>query len=338
MSALQSGQVSQLLLPFLQLGEDTLDAFEKGLSKAIETDLLAMTVKQGDPAAFEYLRPSSLEEALQYLADLGEDAKIMSGGQSLIPVLNMRLSTPKYLIDIGRVEDLSYIREEDGYLVIGALTKHRDVEFSPLVRKLCPLLIEAVRWIGHPQIRLRGTIGGSIAHADPSAELPCVIAALRGEIVIAHADGEETVTPDEFFLTYLLTSLQPDQMIKELRFPILPETAGYEFTEVSRRHGDFALVEIAAVIDLDENNEITLARLAAGGANPVPCVLEDAEEFLIGKEPTDEVLEEASVLASEQVEPDSDLHGSVEYRRSLVKALTKRALQTALKRAGGTKG
>lgn len=136
----------------------------------------------------------------------------------------------------------------------------------------------------------------------------------------------------------MLTSLQPDQMIKELRFPILPETAGYEFTEVSRRHGDFALVEIAAVIDLDENNEITLARLAAGGANPVPCVLEDAEEFLIGKEPTDEVLEEASVLASEQVEPDSDLHGSVEYRRSLVKALTKRALQTALKRAGGTKG
>ncbi|WNC15184.1 xanthine dehydrogenase family protein subunit M [Brevibacillus brevis] len=287
------------------------------------------------PAAFEYLRPSSLQEALQFLSERGEDAKIISGGQSLIPVLNMRLSTPKYLIDIGRVEDLSYIREEDGYLVIGALTRHRDVECSPLVKERCPLLAEAVRWIGHPQIRQRGTIGGSIAHADPSAELPCVIAALRGEIVIAHADGEETVSPDEFFLTYLLTSLQPDQMVKELRFPIMPETSGYEFTELSRRHGDFALVEIAAVVDLDEAGEISLARLAAGGANPVPCVLTDAEEFLIGKRPDEEVLEEASVLASEQVEPDGDLHGSVEYRRSLVKTLTKRALQTAIKRAGG---
>lgn len=287
------------------------------------------------PASFEYLRPTSLEEALQYLADLGEDAKILSGGQSLIPVLNMRLSTPKYLIDIGRVEGLSYIREEDGYLAIGALTKHVDLEKSPLVKQHAPLLLEAVQWIGHPQIRQRGTIGGSIAHADPSAELPCVLAALRGEIVIAHADGEETIAPEEFFLTYLLTSLQPDQMIKEIRFPILSETAGYAFTEVSRRHGDFAIVEVAAVIDLDENNEITLARLAAGGANPVPCVMDSVEEFLVGKMPDEAVLDEASEMASECVEPDGDLHGSAEYRRSLVKTLTKRALQTAIKRAGG---
>lgn len=287
------------------------------------------------PASFEYLRPTNLQETLRYLADLGDDAKILSGGQSLIPVLNMRLSTPKYLIDIGRVEELSYIREEDGFLAIGALTKHWEVEQSELVKRHCPLLLEAVRWIGHPQIRQRGTIGGSIAHGDPSAELPCVMTALRGEIVIAHADGEETLSPEEFFLTYLLTSLQPDQMVKELRFPIMSETCGYEFTEVARRHGDFALVEVAAMIELDESQEITLVRLAAGGANPVPCVLETAEEFLIGKVPTDSVLEEASAMASEMVEPDSDLHGSVEYRRSLVKVLTKRALQKAIKRAGG---
>ena len=288
------------------------------------------------PASFEYLRPTSLEEALRYLADLGEDAKILSGGQSLIPVLNMRLSTPKYLIDIGRLEELSYIREEDGCLVIGALTRHAELESSPLVKERCPLLLEAVRWIGHPQIRQRGTIGGSIAHADPAAELPCVLAALRGEIVIAHADGEETVGADAFFLTYMLTALQPDQMVKELRFPLLPEACGYAFAEVARRHGDFALVEVAAAIVLDERGEVSLARLAAGGANPVPCVLEEAEEFLIGKVADDSVLEEAGALASERVDPDGDLHGSADYRRSLVKTLTKRALHTAITRAGGT--
>lgn len=287
------------------------------------------------PASFEYLRPASLEEALQYLADLGEDAKIIAGGQSLIPVLNMRLSTPKYLIDIGRVEGLSYIREEDGYLAIGALTRHVELEQSPLVAKHCPLLLEAVKWIGHAQIRQRGTVGGSIAHADPSAELPCVLAALRGEIVIAHADGEETLAAEEFFLTYLLTSLQPDQMIKEVRFPVISNAAGYAFTEVARRHGDFALVEVAAVVELNENQEIALARLAAGGANPVPCVLESVEDFLIGKAADNCLLEEAGEMASESVDPDGDLHGSASYRRSLVKTLTKRALQTAIQRAGG---
>lgn len=288
------------------------------------------------PASFAYLRPTSLVEALQYLAELGEDAKILSGGQSLIPVLNMRLSTPKYVVDIGRIEELSYIREEDGWLVIGALTRHIELERSRLVQERCPLLLEAVRWIGHQQIRQRGTIGGSIAHADPSAELPCVLAALRGEIVIAHAEGEETVGADEFFLTYMLTSLQPDQLVKELRFPLLPQTCGYAFTEVARRHGDFALVEVAAAIDLDDDGMISLARLAAGGANPVPCVLEEVEQFLVGKTPHESVWEEAGVLASELVEPDGDLHGSADYRRSLVKTLTKRALQTAITRAGGT--
>ncbi|MGG1660212.1 FAD binding domain-containing protein [Brevibacillus sp. NRS-1366] len=285
------------------------------------------------PFKFNYLRPTSVEETLQYLEEYGEEAKILSGGQSLIPVLNMRLSTPKYLIDIGKVEGLNYIREEDGYIAIGALTRHVDVEKSQIIREKCPLLSEAIHWVGHAQIRNRGTIGGSIAHADPSAELPCVITALRGEIVIASTSGEEIVSPEEFFLTYLLTSLQPDQMVKEVRFPVLNPSSGSAFVEVARRHGDFGIVEVAAVVDLDEKGEISFARIAVGGASPVPCAVEPAEEFLIGKSPTDEVLKEASDMAAESVEPDGDMHASADYRRELTGVMTLRALKLAVDRS-----
>ena len=170
------------------------------------------------PAKFEYLRPDTLQEALQLLDEYGEDAKIISGGQSLIPLLNMRLSTPNYLIDISRVENLEYIREENDYIAIGALTKHAQVERSELIKEKCALLSEAVRSVGNRQIRNLGTMGGTIAHADPSAEIPCVLSALRGEIVIANAEEERIVSPDEFFLTYLLTSLEPTEMVKEVPF------------------------------------------------------------------------------------------------------------------------
>jgi carbon-monoxide dehydrogenase medium subunit/2-furoyl-CoA dehydrogenase FAD binding subunit len=249
----------------------------------------------------------------------------------------MRLSTPEYLIDVGRLDELRYIREEDGYIAIGALTRHADVEKSPLVKARCPLLAEAVRWIGHMQIRNRGTVGGSIAHADPSAELPCVLAALRGEIVVASTGGEEVVRPDEFFLTYLMTSLQPDQMVKEVRFPVLSPDCGSAFVELARRHGDFALVEVAAVLEM-EAGHISSARIAVGGAGPVPCVMEAAEQYLIGKEPADEVWKEAGEMAAEAVEPDSDIHGSAEYRRELANVMTQRALRLAAVRAMGGSG
>ncbi|HWO95442.1 MAG TPA: xanthine dehydrogenase family protein subunit M [Bacillus sp. (in: firmicutes)] len=287
------------------------------------------------PATFNYLQPSSMEEALQYLSEYGEDAKVLSGGQSLIPLLNMRLSTPKYLIDLGRVEGLSYIQEEGEFLAIGALTKHIEIEKSKLIKEKCPVLSEAIQWVGHVQIRNRGTVGGSIAHGDPSAELPCVISALRGEIVIADANGEEVLSPEEFFLTYMLTSLQPDQLVKEVRFPIIKPSSGSAFVEVARRHGDFGLVEVAAVVDLGEDGRFLDVKLAIGGVNSVPTPLEDVEELLIGKEPSEDIYKEASNLTMEIVEPESDLHGTAEYRRELSGTMVIRALKQATDRAQG---
>ncbi|WP_158553366.1 FAD binding domain-containing protein [Peribacillus saganii] len=285
------------------------------------------------PPKFSYLRPNDLAEALDLLAEYGEDAKIMSGGQSLIPLLNMRLSTPRYIIDIGRVKELHGIKEEEDAIVIGGMTRHVDVEKSELIKEKCPLLTEGIRWVGHTQIRSRGTIGGSIAHADPSAELPCILTALRGEIVVASKEDEFTLTPEEFFLSYLLTSLEPDQLIKGIRFPKLNKNSGYAFEEVARRHGDFALVEVAAVINLDKDGKVAEAQIALGGANAVPFVPLETEEFLIGKEPNETILKEAATLQLEDLDPEGDIHGSKEYRRYLTGVLLQRALHTAVKRA-----
>lgn len=285
------------------------------------------------PAKFHYLRPSTFEEALELLWKYGEEAKIISGGQSLIPLLNMRLSTPSYLIDLGNIENLNYINKVDDAIHIGAMTKHTDVENSSLIKENCPLLQEAIRFIGNRQIRNRGTIGGSIAHADPSAELPCVLSALRGKIVIANLEEERTVSPDEFFLTYLLTTIEPTEMVKEIQFPVLSPTSGYAFVELCRREGDFALVEVASVIDLDKNGLISFSRLAVGGVNPIPCVLEEVEEFLIGQEPSEVLFLEASEKVKELIDPEDDMHGSADYRRQLASVLTNSALSIAVERA-----
>ncbi|MEH7111717.1 xanthine dehydrogenase family protein subunit M [Neobacillus niacini] len=285
------------------------------------------------PPKFSYLRPNNLLEALEMLAEYGDEAKIMSGGQSLIPLLNMRLSTPAYIIDIGRVEELKGIRDEEDTIVIGGMTRHADVEKSPLIREKCPLLSEGIRWVGHNQIRTRGTIGGSIAHADPSAELPCMLTALRGEIVIVSNEEEMIFSPQEFFLSYLLTSLEPNQLVKEIRFPKIKKGSGYAFEEVARRHGDFALVEVAAVIELNTDGTIADAKIALGGANSVPFIPEETEGFLIGKLPDDSILKEAAVLQLDELDPEGDIHGSKEYRRYLSGVLLERALYKAVERA-----
>ena len=284
------------------------------------------------PAKFEFLRPVTIEDAIEYLEEYGEDAKIISGGQSLIPVLNMRLSTPKYLIDVSRIKELNYIKKEGSVLAIGALTRHYEVEESELVQKYCSLLTEGMKNVGHPQIRSRGTIGGSIAHADPSAELPCILSALRGEIVIIGPDGERTVPTDEFFLTYLLTSLEPTELVKEIRFPIINENFGSAFIEMTRRHGDFALVEVAAVVGLDEEGTFSSVQLAVGGAGPTPIVLEDIEYFLIGKEPTEQVIKEAVEMIEDYLTLKAICTLLAEYRIHLASVLTKKALRTAINR------
>jgi aerobic carbon-monoxide dehydrogenase medium subunit len=284
------------------------------------------------PPKFDYHAPASVEEALALLARYGGDAKILAGGQSLVPLLNFRLSRPAALIDLNRIAELAYIRSHDGDVRFGAMTRQRTIEFSPLVAERVPLLTEATHWVGHLPIRSRGTIGGSIAHADPSAEYPAVLSALDGSVVARGPRGERVVTAGELFQSYLTTSLGADEILTEVRLPAMPRGAGYAFEELARRHGDFALIGIAAAIARD-GERCTMARLATSGAGPVPVRLRDAERILERDGLGDAAIEAAGRRASELVDPDSDIHASADYRRHLTGVLTTRAIKRALTKA-----
>ena len=285
------------------------------------------------PALFDYYAPRSLEEAVELLGRYGQDAKLMAGGQSLVPLLNMRLVSPKVLIDLNRVRDLVYLRREDGVVAIGAMTRDVEVEEAEWLGKACPILVDAVRLIGHTAIRNRGTVGGSIAHADPAAELPAVLSALGGAVRVRGPRGGREIAAAEFFLTYLTTALGPDELVTEVRFPMIPHGAGWAFEEVARRHGDFAIVGVAAYLTLNEGriDEVGLALMGVGG---VPVRARTAEAVLKGADPTVEAFQAASGKVQEAVDPDSDLHASAEYRRHLAGLLTMRALERAAVRAG----
>jgi len=287
------------------------------------------------PPRFDYHEPTSLEEALDLLQRYGEDAKILAGGQSLMPLLNSRLSRPAALVDINRIGALAYIREHDDQLRIGAMTRQRAIEFSPLVRERLPLLGEATTLVGHLAIRTRGTLGGSLVHADPSAEYPAVVTALDAELVVRRPGGERVLRPAEFFVSYLTTALAPDEMLVEVRLPAAPSTCGWAFEEFSRRHGDFAIVGIAAFL-LTDGERCRVARLAAAGVGPIPIRLRAAEEILEREGLTEESLEKAGARSAESVEPDSDVHASADHRRHLTRVLTQRALRRA--RAGSQRG
>ena len=284
------------------------------------------------PAPFEYHAPTTIEEALAHLSQYGGEAKVLAGGQSLMPLLNFRLSRPVALVDINRIGALSYIKEENGALRLGALTRQRAIERSELVRSRVPLLAEATALVGHLPIRTRGTIGGSLVHADPSAEYPAVLTALEGEVVARGPKGERILRPEEFFLTYLTTSLAPDEILTEIRLPLPPPGSGWAFEEFSRRHGDFALVGIAAQLVVD-GEHCRAARLAAAGAGPTPIRLRAAEEILERDGFTERSVDAAAARAVELVEPDSDIHASGEYRRHLTRVLTRRALRRAAARS-----
>jgi len=281
------------------------------------------------PPKFDYHAPTTVEQALELLGRYGGDAKVLAGGQSLMPLLNFRLSRPAALVDLNRIPSLAYVREQDGQVRLGAMTRQRTIEFSPLVRERVPLLGEATRWVGHLPIRTRGTIGGSIAHADPAAEYPAVLTALEGEVVARGPKGERVVKAKDLFQTYLTTSLTPDEILVEVRMPAMPAGAGYALEEFARRHGDFAIVGIAAVV-VKDGARCALARLATAGAGPVPVRLRAAEEILERDGLTNAAIEAASRRVSELVSPDSDIHASADYRRHLAGVLTKRALKRAL--------
>ena len=283
------------------------------------------------PPPFAYHAPTHLDEALALLERYGDDAKVLAGGQSLMPLLNFRLSYPSALIDINRVAELSYLRQENGQVCIGALTRQRTIEFSELARRQLPLLHEATTLVGHLPIRTRGTIGGSLAHADPAAEYPTVALVLDAELVLQGPGGRRSIPAEEFFVSYLTTALAPNEIVTEIRFSPTPRTSGWAFEEVARRHGDFALVGVAGVIDT-EGEQCQTARLAAAGVGPTPTRLRAAEDILVQEGVTEQGIQRAAAKAAELVEPDSDIHASADFRRHLIEVLTRRAIQRALER------
>jgi carbon-monoxide dehydrogenase medium subunit len=286
------------------------------------------------PPRFDYHAPTTVDEAIALLVRYGGDAKVLAGGQSLMPLLNFRLSRPAALVDLNRIPSLAGIREDDGWVSFGAMTRQRAVEFSPLVARRLPLLREATRFVGHLPIRSRGTIGGSIAHADPAAEYPTIFAALEGEVRVRGPRGERRLGASELFVTYLTTSLTPEEILTEVRLPAMPEGAGWAFEEFSRRHGDFAIVGIAAMV-VGDGARCRTARLAAAGVGPGPVRLRDAEAILERDGLGDAAISAAGQRASELVQPDADIHASADYRRHLTRVLTERALRRAT--GGGAK-
>jgi CO/xanthine dehydrogenase FAD-binding subunit len=283
------------------------------------------------PARFAYHAPNSLEDALSLLTRYAGEARVLAGGQSLVPMMNFRIATPRAIIDLNRVPDLDYIRHETDIVRIGAMTRQRKIEFSSVIAETLPLLRDAIKLVGHLPTRSRGTIGGSLAHADPAAELPMTLQALEGEVVARSPAGERVIKADEFFRSLLATALTPQEILTEVRFPVMPANAGYAVEEFARRHGDFAICAVAAVL-VREGERCTKARLATGGTGPVPLRLTAAEGVLEQKGLGDAAVEEAAESASQAVEPMSDQNGSAEFRRHLTRVLTARALRRAAER------
>lgn len=288
------------------------------------------------PAPFEYLAPDSLDAALEALAGSGGDAKLLAGGQSLIPVMNFRLAQPTFLVDLNRVRELDYVREEDGGLRIGAMTRQRTLERDPLIARLSPLLAETVPFIAHPQIRNRGTVGGSIAHADPAAELPSVAVALDARFRLQRTSGERWVEARDFFNGLFSTVLEPDEMLVEVAFPASPPRTGWAFLEVARRHGDYAQVGVAARVTLDDAGRCREARLVYLSVGDGPVEAHGAGGLLAGTDLGDEAIAAASDKASrDEMDPTGDIHASADFKRHLARVVTGRALRRAFARAKG---
>lgn len=284
------------------------------------------------PASFDYVRASGVAEATAMLAESGGAAKLLAGGQSLVPMLNFRLVDARTFIDINRIAGLSGIEETaDGGLRIGALARHYALETSVAVRERFPVLGAAMKHVAHLAIRNRGTIGGSLSHADPAAELPALSLLLDARVEISGPSSARAVPAADFFLAPLTTALRPDEMAIAVSLPALPAGSGWGFEEVARRRGDFAVAAAGAVVAL-EGGRISEARIALAGVHPTPLRAEEAEELLTGAEPAPDALAAAAAAARDAAEPEGDLHGSADYRRHLTQVLTRRALAAALKR------
>jgi carbon-monoxide dehydrogenase medium subunit len=282
------------------------------------------------PAKFDYHRPATIDRAIAILQQYQGEARVLAGGQSLVPMMNFRLATPAAIVDLNRIPGFADIEAADGVVRIGAMARQRQVEFAPLITERVPLLREAVRWIGHLPTRTRGTIGGSIANADPAAEIPMVLQALGGEVVARSPQGERRIPAPELFLGALTTSLAADEIVTEVRFPAMAPYCRYAIEEFARRKGDFAIAAIAVML-VQEGERCTMARLATAGVGPVPIRLREAEAVLEEKGLGEAAVEAAAEKAAELVEPMSDHNASADYRRHLTAVLTRRGVLKAVK-------
>lgn len=285
------------------------------------------------PAAFEYHDPRQLSEALTLLQMHPEEAKVLAGGQSLVPLMNFRLARPGVVVDINRVQELRHISEAPSGIAIGALARHADIDRSPLIADLMPVLREAARLVGHPQIRNRGTVGGSVAHADPAAELPCALLALEARYHLASVAGSRVVSGDDLFVDVFTTAIRPDELLVEIEVPTLPPRTGHAFVEFARRHGDFALGGACALLTLDGDGRCARARLALLAAGPRPLRARAAEAVLEGTHLDAAALERAAGAAVADVSPSGDIHGSSWYRVRLLETMARRSLDLAAGRA-----
>lgn len=285
------------------------------------------------PAPFTYHRPTTLDAALGLLARHA-NARVLAGGQSLMPMLNLRLAAPEHLVDVNRIAALDYVRDEGDAIAIGAMSRQRTVEFSPVVAARLPLLAEAVRWVGHRQTRNRGTIGGSLCHLDPSAEIPTVATGLDAQLEARSARGARTIAMRDFTAGYMTTVLEPDEMLVGVRIPVWDRPHGAAFVEFARRHGDFAVVSVAAQLALGADGRVARASLTLGGVAMAPVRVADAEAALVGNEPGEDAIARAAEAAA-AVEANHDIHAPAWYRRRLARTLTGRAVRIALARARG---
>jgi aerobic carbon-monoxide dehydrogenase medium subunit len=290
------------------------------------------------PPRFEYHDPASPREAAQILADAGGDGKVLAGGQSLMPMLNMRLARPSVLVDVHRLDELSYVRRDNGHLAVGAVTTHAAVLASAEARAACPLLPLALPLVGHAAIRNRGTVGGSLAHADPNAELPAVALTLDATFVAESVRGRRELPASDFFVSWFTPALEPDELLVEVRFEAQPPAAGSAFEEVARRHGDFAQVGIAATLELGPGDVPRDVRLTSFATGPTPVRLIAAEAELDGRPLSEESLDAAARAASAAVEPVDDVHATADYRREVLARLLRRAVRAAAEDSRARRG
>ncbi|MBK9006619.1 MAG: xanthine dehydrogenase family protein subunit M [Anaerolineae bacterium] len=286
------------------------------------------------PAPFEYHAPNSIEEVVILKSQYGDDAKFLAGGQSLVPAMNFRIVQPSVLIDLNRARELSYIREEGNVIRVGSMARERHLEFDASIKKYAPLLHEAVPSIAHPQIRNRGTIGGSIVNADPAAELPVLMIALNARLKAKNTSGERWLDAKDFFAGMFTTALEPDEVLVEIELPFAAPRTGWSFMEVAPRSGDYAMMGVATTVTLDENGKCRSVKLVYLNAGDGPVDAVEAAQSLVGEALNDTLIESAALHASEkEISPFGNIHSSVEFQHHLAKTLTMKTLKIAAERA-----